>query len=123
MGRTFPFVHDFRRLTVWQSSRELAVTVDALARSFPRSDRGVVGGQLRRAVLSIPSNIAEGCGMGSRKETIRFLHIAARSAKEAENHAIIAGDLRYISTAAREHILNQLTAIQAMLAKLIANLP
>jgi hypothetical protein len=58
-------MHDFRRLHVWQLARELAVELDAVTRRFRRVDRGV-----RRAALSIPANIAEGCGKGSRKETI-----------------------------------------------------
>ena len=116
-------MHDFRRLAVWQRGREFAVAVDWITRAFPRHDRGVVGGQLRRAAISIPSNIAEGCGQGSRKETIRFLKIAARSASEAENHLIIASDMGFVSPEVREHYLGNVKTIQRMLAKLIANLP
>lgn len=116
-------MHDFRRLAVWQRARELAVGVDKLTRAFPRRDRGVVGGQLRRAAISIPSNIAEGCGQGSRKETIRFLKIAARSASEVENHLIIASDMGFVSPDLREHFLGNAKTIQRMLAKLISNLP
>ena len=63
-------VHDFRRLHVWQRARELFVAIDRLTRTFPRSDRGVVATQLRRAAFSIPNNIAEGCGKDSVKETL-----------------------------------------------------
>jgi four helix bundle protein len=83
-------MHDFRQLQVWQQSRELAVALDGLVRKFPRSDAGVVSGQLRRAALSIPANIAEGCGKSSRRETLRFLQIACGSATETENHLLIA---------------------------------
>lgn len=82
----------------------------------------MVGGQLRRAALSIPSNIAEGCGKSSRKETIRFFQIASGSATEAENHLIIASDLGYVSVEVRERSLGELKAVQRMLAKLTANL-
>jgi four helix bundle protein len=116
-------MHDFRRLSVWHRAREFAVGVDRLTRAFPRRDRGVVGGQLRRAAISIPSNIAEGCGQGSRKETIRFFGIAARSAAESENHLIIASDMGFVSPEIREHYLGSVKSIQRMLAKLIANLP
>ena len=61
---------DFRRLQVWQSSRELVVALHPLLRRFSRDDHGVLAGQLRRAALSIPSCIAEGCGAGSRPETL-----------------------------------------------------
>jgi len=116
-------MHDFRRLKVWQLSRELAVATDDITRRFPRADRGVVAGQLRRAALSVPANIAEGCGKSSRKETVRFLQIALGSAKEAENHLLIAGDLRYLHPKAREDLLARIHSIQRMLRGLMRNLP
>jgi four helix bundle protein len=116
-------MHDFRRLHVWQRSRELIVALDALTRRFPRTDRGVVAGQLRRAALSIPANIAEGCGKSSRKETIRFFQIAAGSARETENHLLIAGDLHYLSADERDELTSQLKSIQRMLAGLMSRLP
>ena len=116
-------MHDFRRLSVWQRAREFAVCADRLTRAFPRRDGGVVGGQLRRAAISIPSNIAEGCGKSSRKETIRFFQIASGSATEAENHLLIASDLGFVSEEVRERSLGELKIVQRMLAKLIANLP
>jgi four helix bundle protein len=115
-------MHDFRRLQVWSKARELAVAVDGLTRGFPRRDRGVMAGQLRRAALSIPANIAEGCGKGSRKETVRFLQIAAGSAKEAESHLEIASDLGYLTPVAREKYLDTTRSIQRMLAALMKKL-
>ncbi len=116
-------MHDFRRLAVWQRAREFAVAIDIRTRSFPRADHGVVAGQLRRSAISIPANIAEGCGKGSRKETIRFLQIALGSATETESHLIIAADFRYLDTQAREALLGEIKTIQRMLAKLALNLP
>jgi four helix bundle protein len=116
-------MHDFRQLKDWQLSRELAVATDCVTRKFPRADRGVVGGQLRRAAFSVPANIAEGCGKSSRKDTVRFLEIALGSAKETENHLLIAGDLRYLHPKAREDMLSQVHSIQRMLIGLMRNLP
>jgi len=116
-------MHDFRRLKVWQLARELAVAVDAAVRRFPRSDRGVVAGQLRRAALSVPANIAEGCGKSSRKDTVRFLQIALASAKETENHILIANDLHYLSPATRDELLSRVHSIQRMPIGLMRNLP
>jgi four helix bundle protein len=99
------------------------VAVDGLTRSFPRSDRGVVAGQVRRAVLSIAANIAEGCGKSSRRETIRFLQIASGSAVEAECHVLLATDLRYLPPRASHELLGQIKSIQRMLRGLMANLP
>src|SRR5690242_7670480 len=112
-------MHDFRRLKVWQLSREVAVAVDDLSRRFPRADHGVVGGQLRRAALSVPANIAEGCGKSSRKDTVRFLQIALGSAKETENHVLIADDLHYLHPKARDDLLGKIHSIQRMLIGLM----
>ena len=119
---SFPGVHDFRRLKVWQRARELAVVVCRLAQRFPRSDRGVVASQLRRAVLSIHANIAEGCGKSSRKEVLRFLQIASASAME-ESHLQVASDLGYLPPKASEDAMAETRAIQRMLGGLIRKLP
>src|SRR5687768_6583946 len=107
-------MHDFRRLQVWQRARELAVSLDSVTRRFPRADHGVVASQLRRAALSIPANIAEGCGKSSRKETMRFLQIAAGSAHEVENHLLIAAALGYLSTPTCDERLSERKTIQHM---------
>jgi four helix bundle protein len=116
-------MHDFRRLTVWQRSRDLVVATVKVTRTFPHTDRGVVASQLRRAVISIPANIAEGCGKSSRKETIRFLQIAAGSAAEAENHVLIAAELKYLCHESRDELLERLNAVQRMLNRLMQKLP
>jgi four helix bundle protein len=115
-------MHDFRRLEVWQRARELFVAVDRVTRGFPRSDRGVIAGQLRRAALSIPTNISEGCGKSSPKEAIRFLQIAAGSATETENHIILATDLGYIHPKPSEVLLAQIISIRRMLFRLAKNI-
>ena len=115
-------VHDFRRLHVWQRARELFVAIDRLTRTFPRSDRGVVATQLRRAAFSIPNNIAEGCGKDSVKETLRFLQHAAGSVAEAENQLIIATDLGYIHPKTSDALIEQAVAIKRMLFRLGENL-
>ena len=116
-------MHDFRRLQVWQRSRDLVIAVDKVTRQFPRTDRGVMAAQLRRAALSVPANIAEGCGKSFRKETIRFLQMASGSAAEAESHLEVAFALKYVNASQRESLLGELTAIQRMLFRLIRNLP
>ena len=121
--RTFLFVHDFRRLQVWCRSRDAVVIADRMSRQFPRTDHGVIAAQLRRAVISIPANIAEGCGKSSRKETIRFLQIAAGSAAEAESHLEVACALNYIDAKQYQTLLAELDAIQRMLRRLMSNLP
>ena len=77
--------------------------------------------QLRKSAQSIPSNISEGCGKSSRRESIRYLEIASASAFETENHVTIAGDLRYLDAAVTEQYLKRIVSIQRMLRNLINN--
>jgi four helix bundle protein len=116
-------MHDFRRLEVWQRALTLAVTVERESRRFPRADRGVIAAQLRRAALSIPANIAEGCGRNTRNETIRFLRIASGSATEVESHLEVASGLGYLNARQGESMVGDAKAIQRMLFRLIQNLP
>lgn len=115
-------MHDFRRLQVWQRARELFVAIDRVTRSFPRSDRGVVTTQLRRAAFSIPNNIAEGCGKSSVKEMLRFLQYAASSLTETENQILIATDIGYIHPKTSDALIEQAVAIKRMLFRLEKNL-
>jgi len=115
-------MHDFRRLMVWQRGRELFVAVDRLARQFPRADRGVLASQLRRSTLAIPSNIAEGCGKESKKETIRFFQVAQASVAETESHLVMASDLGYLHPKQSEALLDQVASIRRMLFRLTKNL-
>lgn len=116
-------MHDFRRLQVWHLSAELAANVDSTVHGFPRADRGMLGAQLRRAALSIPTNIAEGCGKTSRKETLRYFQIASGSVSEVESHILIADRLGYLASRRREQLLNNVTRIRRMLLGLMKNLP
>ena len=115
-------MHDFRRLHTWQRARDLFVAIDRVTRTFPRSDRGVVATQLRRAAFSIPNNIAEGCGKDSVKETRRFLQHAAGSVAETENQLMIATDLGYIHAKTSDALIDQAVAIKRMLFRLSQNL-
>jgi len=82
-----------------------------------------VSSQLRRAALSIPANIAEGCGKASRKESIRFFEIASGSAKETEHHIQMCADLGYMTPAMAAALTESIVSVQKMLRSLINNLP
>jgi four helix bundle protein len=116
-------MHDFKKLRVWQEARMLGAEIHALTRRFPRSDRGVVASQLRRAALRIAATIAEGCGKDSRRETIRYLQIAAGSASETENHLIQAADLKFISGEVASPLADRASVLQRGVRKLGRNLP
>ena len=75
---------DYRDLVVWQRSMELVKLVYGLTKQLPREETFALSNQLRRAVVSIPSNIAEGYGRNSKQDYLRFLNIARGSKNEVE---------------------------------------
>ncbi len=77
-------MQDYRKLTVWQLASDLAVAVYEVTRSFPPAATWGPAAQMRRAAISISSNIAEGAGRGSRRDFARFLDMAVASAHELE---------------------------------------
>ena len=88
----------FFDLRVYQESKALVKEVYKLLKKFPKFEVYALGDQLRRAVISVPSNIAEGSGRFSIKEKIHFIEIAYGSLMEAYNQLLIAVDLTYIDT-------------------------
>jgi len=104
---------DYKELDIWVQARMLVKTVYVLTRSFPRDEQFSLTSQVRRCVISVPSNIAEGCGRQSNKETIHFLHIARGSLFELETQLILAGDLNYISDI--DNVLKEIERVKKLL--------
>ncbi|WP_026838080.1 four helix bundle protein [Gillisia sp. JM1] len=104
-------------LTVYKTSIDLVVAVYNLTKSFPGEERFGLTSQLRRAVVSIPSNIAEGAARNSKKEFIRFLYISLGSLAEVETQLEIAGRLKFISE--NKELEEQSIYIRRMLLKII----
>jgi len=90
-------LRNFRELLVWQKAHELSLEVYKATKGFPADERFGLTAQLRRAVTSVASNIAEGCGRGSDKDFARFLSMAAGSASEVEYQILLARDLGYLT--------------------------
>jgi four helix bundle protein len=88
-------VKSFRDLVVWHRSIELCVAVYEFTRAFPSDEMYGLRSQLRRASVSIPSNIAEGCGRKSTGELIQFASIARGSNFEVQTQLVIARKLRF----------------------------
>lgn len=86
----------FRKLIVWQKAMKLVRQVYQLSKQFPVDERYALTDQLRRAAVSIPSNIAEGCGRASNKDYAHFLAIARGSLYEMLTQIQVAQDLGYI---------------------------
>ncbi|MCK8816014.1 four helix bundle protein [Natroniella sulfidigena] len=86
----------FEKLKVWQKSHELVLEVYETIDSFPKSERFGLIDQIKRAVTSIPNNIAEGTGRNTSKELLRFLYVARGSLEEIKYLLILSRDLGYI---------------------------
>lgn len=108
-------MHNFKELKIWKKSRTLVKDVYLLTRSFPADERFELVSQIKRSVISIPSNIAEGSGRESVKEFIRFLNISISSSFELETQIILAFDLEYFTGQKFEEINTKITEIQKMI--------
>lgn len=87
---------NYERLTLWQKSRLLVKTIYTLTRSFPTEEKFALTDQIRRAVVSIASNIAEGSGRFSGKEKLHFLSVAYGSLTELSCQLTLACDMNYL---------------------------
>ncbi len=113
-------MQDFRKLIVWQRSMNLAVTCCRLTKGFPPGERFGLVSQIRRSAVSIPSNIAEGCGRNSPREFRRFLRIAYGSGCEVETQVRIARLAGIDSGDEIATVLDEVDEIRQMLTALIA---
>lgn len=106
----------FEKLDVWQKSRKLVVEVYQLLDQFPNVEKYALCDQIRRAAVSVPSNIAEGAGRASNKEKIHFIEIAYGSLMETFNQLLIAVDLGYIPEERVNCMRERFTEIAKMLS-------
>ncbi|HOI30241.1 MAG TPA: four helix bundle protein [Melioribacteraceae bacterium] len=108
-----------RDLDLWKNSIQLVKYIYDLSSSFPSNELYGLTSQLRRAAVSVPSNIAEGSARHSKKEFVQFLYIASGSMSEIETQLIISNELNYISVTELEKLINQLNELRAQLYGLI----
>ena len=107
-------MHNYKKLNVWISSISLVKNIYNLTRKFPKDEMFVLTQQLRRATISIPSNIAEGAGRNSNAQFKNFLQISIGSCFEVETQLIISKELDYISEEELETISKELDSIMKM---------
>ena len=105
----------FEKLQVWQKSRELSIKIYKTTALFPSEEKFGLTSQMRRAAISISSNIAEGVGRHSHNDQARFTEIAFGSALELVNQIILSKDLGFINEEKYLEIRQDLTEITAML--------
>ena len=89
-------IRDYRDLKAWQEARILVKSVYLATRAFPKEELFGLTQQIRRAAISVPSNIAEGYGRGSRKDYVRFLQVARGSLYEVQCQLLLGEDLGYL---------------------------
>jgi four helix bundle protein len=108
-------------LLVWRKTRDLAVTVYRLTASFPREERFTLVPQLRRAAVSVMSNVAEGAARRSDREFARFLDIALGSASELDAQLDLSAILGFIDEVTARRAVEDLVEVKKMLAGLLAS--
>ena len=113
---------DFRDLRVWEKAHQLALSVYRATAHFPKEELYGLTGQIRRACISVPANIAEGCGRDGDQELARFLQIAMGSAAELEYHLLLARDLSLLEIPNYDDLAQAVTEVKRMLATFIQKL-
>ena len=111
--------NQFENLKVWQAAMQLIKEIYQITRSFPKEEQYGLISQLRRAAVSIPTNIAEGKGRNHKKEYIQFLYIARGSAYEVMTLLKVSEILGYLESRRAFNLLDLAAKVTAMLNALI----
>jgi four helix bundle protein len=115
-------VHNFRELNVWKKSIELSNRIYLLTKNFPPNELYALTSQMQRAVVSIPTNIAEGAGRSTDKDFSHFLSIALGSAYELETELVLANNFGYVAECEYNEVNSLIVEVQKMLCNLINRL-
>lgn len=110
--------YDYKELDVYKESKRLVTMVYALLKQFPKEEQYALCDQLRRAVISVPSNVAEGLGRYSMKEQVHFFEIAYGSLREVDCQLDVACDLGYV----KEDEITEVAELINYLSALISGL-
>ena len=109
----------YTSLDVWKKSRELVKKMYLLTNSFPKEELYSLTSQMRRAAISIPSNIAEGIARNYQKETIQFLHISKGSLYELETQLYLAFDIGYLKEDEMSLVMDRIESCKKLVAGFI----
>jgi four helix bundle protein len=115
-------MRNYRELKVWEKAHAFALRVYSLTQNFPRTEIYGLTNQIRRACVSIPSNIVEGCGRTGNPDFARFLDISLGSANEVDYQLLLAKDLAYLKDPEYESLSREVEEIQKMLTTFILKL-
>ena len=111
-------INDYRDLEVWQIGRKLAKAIYEVTAAFPSAEKFGLVSQLRRAAVSIPSNIAEGWGRRYTAEYVQFLRNANGSRTEAETQLILSLDFGFLDQERLDELMEQTARLGRMLVSL-----
>ena len=110
---------DYKKLIVWQKGHDNAKLVYDLTKRFPKEERYGITSQIRRAVVSVPTNIAEGCGKFTQRDFARYLQIAFGSAQETEYLSLLSYELGYLEEEQYLKTKSLTNEVKAMLISLL----
>jgi len=113
---------NYRELKVWQKAYQVCIDIYKITKVFPREERYGLTSQIRRAAVSVPSNIAEGYGRKTTQEYIQALYIAYGSNCELETQILLSGDLGYIKLDVLNKLQENIKGVERMLKALIKSL-
>ncbi len=116
-------VQNYKDLIAWQKAMDLVVEVYRTTMAFPNDERFGLTNQVRRAAVSIPSNIAEGQGRGPTQDFVRFLCIARGSLQEVDTQLVLATRLGYIPQERYECLSNLIIELAKVINGLIRSIP
>ncbi len=115
-------MQDFKKLQVWQRAHRFTLALYEATGKFPKEEIYGLTSQIRRAAVSVPANLAEGCGRSSNAELLRFLHISMGSASEVEYYLVLAHDLHFLDDSLYGQLERDLLEIKRMLNSFIQKL-
>ena len=113
---------NYKELQVWQKGYQLCLQIYKITKKFPKEEQYGLISQIRRAAVSVPSNIAEGYGRKTTPDYLRSLYIAYGSDCELETQIMLSRDLNYIFSNDSEKLLNEIREVERMLKALIKSL-
>lgn len=116
-------VESFRDLIAWQKAMDLVVDVYRVTAGFPGDERYGLTGQVRRAAVSIPSNIAEGQGRGPCQDFVRFLGVARGSLQEVDTQLELSARLGFLPAADRARLAGAIAELFRLLKGLARSIP
>ena len=115
-------MQDFRNLNVWKNAHTLVLGIYKATKPFPKQEMFGLTSQIQRAAVSIPANIAEGCGKATDADFARYVQIAMGSSSELEYLLLLAHDLNYLPDGDYSNMHSSLVQIRKMLNSLLQTL-